>query len=829
MDLFGQNNRLPYIQATTESSTIIAWQTAIPGPSELHWGLDGNNLDQELIDNVPKTRHHFEITGLTPGTTYYYEVISPIINAGVNFFETAKEDLQQPFSFLHYGDCGYNNSVQNTIATLMEMETVDFGIVSGDIDQGFGDNYDQVYFGVYQDILKTDCHYTCIGNHDTYADGAATYLEEFYLLDNNPQQSERYYSYTWGNAKFICIDSNLPYTNGTTQYNWLIDEMRCNDREWLFVFFHHPPWTNAWSLDYYIPFTPFFQYEGNEDMRNTLVPAFEQFDVDFVLNGHAHCYQRGELNGVNYVISGGAGASTIDINTNSNSPNIDTELYINQYVRFDMHGDTAKYICIDINGNLVDEVTVVKSFTPYLTTITTNNASCASGGFDGSATAIVNGSFAPFTYLWPNGSTSATVSNLGAGTYEVEITDSRGCAKTETFTIGLSGDLMITPVQLDATCVNSSDGIAGVNVSGSGTYSYLWSTGDTNSSAAGLTPGDYTITVTSTSGCTAIEQFEINAINVIEPEIVSVDGSFSFCNNGSIMLETTESYFGYQWSNGATTSSITVNSPGNYAVTVSSPIGCEGFASAVEVIQNFSPTIDLEAENAACPNSMDGSVTADVEGGSGAYFYSWSTGITTSMISGLSPGSYSLTVYDSNGCISEVTQSISYNQELPIAEFGFTQNELTIDLDASNSLNAIQYQWDFGDNTNGSGQTVTHTYTEAGVYTVTLTVINDCGSEAVEMTVVIMTTSINDPLSNGFEVLVSPNPFYETVILDFNNEKLETFELQVFSESGILVLENVDIKGKSLEVNLSDSPPGIYFYSLKSKDKQAIGKLTKLH
>ena len=72
------------------------------------------------------------------------------------------------------------------------------------------------------------------------------------------------------------------------------------------------------------------------------------------------------MNGVKYVISGGAGASTLDFNTNSDSPNIDTEIYINQYVRFNIDTDTATYVCIDNSGNVVDSVFSQKlNWTPF--------------------------------------------------------------------------------------------------------------------------------------------------------------------------------------------------------------------------------------------------------------------------------------------------------------------------------------------------------------------------------------------------------------------------------------------------------------------------------
>jgi hypothetical protein len=363
--------RYNYIQKPDLNSVTIAWRTSVPGVSFVKWGTDSLNLKDSIVSLNSIRKHVFEITGLNPDSKYYYQTKTEnVFLSEIEYFHTAKQNSRNHFSFLHYGDCGYNNTIQNDIARLMEAEVTDFGIVAGDVDQNKGINYDEIFFGVYKDLLKNSCHFTCIGNHDTYADDAATYLDEFYLPSNNPQNSERYYSYAWGNAKFICLDSNIPYTEGSDQYNWLVDELKCNDKQWLFTFFHHPPWTNAWSPDYNIPFLEYFRYKGNVDMRSSLVPLFEKHKVDFVLNGHSHCYQRGELNGVKYVISGGAGSSRLDKKRHSKSPNIDTEIYKNQYVRFDVKGDTVIYTAIDIDGNIIDVVETVKiapTKTPYIT------------------------------------------------------------------------------------------------------------------------------------------------------------------------------------------------------------------------------------------------------------------------------------------------------------------------------------------------------------------------------------------------------------------------------------------------------------------------------
>lgn len=525
-------NRAPFIQRPSQNSVTIAWRRANVSTGRLYLGTSPGVWMDTLYSPVNTQKHFFDIAGLTANTQYYYQAYSAAPNdtftSGISSFFTAEEDTSDDITFLVYGDCGYNNTPQNQVKDLMQNEVADFGIVTGDVDQGVGDNYDGVFFNVYQNILDHDCHFTTIGNHDTYADGAATYLDAFYLFHNNPANSERYYSFTWGDAKFICLDANMSYGVGSPQYSWMIDELKCNDKKWLFVYCHQPPWSNAWSADYYIPFSPYFLYQGNEDMRTDLVPRWEEYGVDFVLNGHSHCYQRGNYNGIQYLISGGGGASTLDFNTNNNSPNISVEIYENHYVKFLISGNTAKYYMIDKYGVYRDSVIVNKSYTHYDATIVVTNESCDNEN-DGIATIAPTGPNPPYTWVWENSTVGPSLINLTPGIHTVNVTDGIGCTRQETFIVNAhpaipnniySGGFDYSFCENDSLELSATPGYV----------SYLWSNGSTSSSTYATTGGNYTVVITDTSGCTNTGAQSIT-------EIPQPNANFTYVDNTNLVID----------------------------------------------------------------------------------------------------------------------------------------------------------------------------------------------------------------------------------------------------------------------------------------------------
>lgn len=614
--LFSQISRYPYIQSTKDNSTIIAWRTSSGVLGIVKYGIDSSNLNLSKSDASPTKQHGVLLENLQSNTKYYYEVYSGMTLETAEFFYTAKDTSDKVFSFIQYGDCGYNNTIQHQIGDLMEADSAEFAVVCGDIDQGGvphisesegGDNYDEIYFDVYNDgveskMLSQECHYTAIGNHDYYANNGAEYDNSFYLPHNNDENSERYYSFTWGDAKFIALDVITPFDNttfpfnfasiddrwwtdfraGSAQYEFLENELKCNDKKWVFVFFHEGPWTNYWGADYYLPSNlggDYYEFDGNVMVRNHLVPLFEQYNVDFVLNGHSHLFERGEQNGVTYVTSGSAGQEDPQDGTEVKDPHwpqLPLSILDNVYAKFHVDEDQVFLEVINDENNVVDTFTKTKTYTEFA----------------------------------------------------------------------------INPILASVSCYQGNDGEATLNVVGpKGPYSIEWFDGDTTFSKDSLSAGTYFAYVRNVYDCERVVSVTIDEPAMLIPQIVSLSGTGLFCEGESIALETNNPYVSYNWSNGDTTAEVSLFGEQSIEVEVTDSTGCIGSSSPYSVYFPSSPVASFNTAHAGNSYNFLAETT-------NATTYSWNFGdgsdttLTSSLVSHsfLEDGLYEVSLYVSNDC-----------------------------------------------------------------------------------------------------------------------------------------------------------------------------------
>lgn len=347
--------RAPYIQNPTQTTVEIAWRSVDPYAGVVKYDTEKGLLRNEVSEANPQQKHHVRIPGLEPSTRYFYAVYQDgeLVQDEENF-RTARRFDETAFSFLVLGDSGVDTPTQWQVSEEMRRSMneseIDFVLHVGDVHQGSGDYYDNIYFKPYREIIKNVNIFTSLGNHDVITDNGGVYLDDFYLPHNNPDSTERYYSFRWANAFFIALDTNGDYSPNSSQYNFLIDALESEERRaatWTFVYAHHPPYTEYWT-----------GYYGDENVQNHLVPVYENYDVDMVLNGHTHSYERGEKEHVHYIVSGGGGGNLDDYFVDYDHVSFSSKSH--HFTRIDVNDDELLITAINENGQQIDRFTINK-------------------------------------------------------------------------------------------------------------------------------------------------------------------------------------------------------------------------------------------------------------------------------------------------------------------------------------------------------------------------------------------------------------------------------------------------------------------------------------
>ncbi len=276
------------------------------------------------------------------------------------------------------------------------------------------------------------------------------------------------------------------------------------------------------------------------------------------------------------------------------------------------------------------------------------------GQCTGSATANVTGAISPVSYLWSNGATTQTATQLCAGPITLTVSDV-ACTLEVTTSIPTRGKMGHSDYQISTSCFGACDGKDSLKVMG-GTppYSYLWNTGATTAVISGLCAGTYSVTTTDVYGC---QHFCRHHVVSDPPLLVAFATStnatcFGVCN-GSVTVNASGGTppYSYTYSFGAGTASQSGLCAGTYNITVTDAHGCTTVASTV--VQE--PPLLVPSVSVNFNFGPIGAMTASATGGTPPYSYLWSNGATTKSISGLSAGTYTVTVTDSLGCNGNTT------------------------------------------------------------------------------------------------------------------------------------------------------------------------------
>ena len=420
------------------------------------------------------------------------------------------------------------------------------------------------------------------------------------------------------------------------------------------------------------------------------------------------------------------------------------------------------------------------------------------------------------SYTWSTGATTPTLTTSTAGTYTCTFRNSYGCTSTQDVTISV----FAAPTISGTTAICSGNS---TTLTASGADSYLWDTGATTPSITVTEAGTYTVTGSTSDGCSGSAGV---TVSVGALPTITIGGNTSFCQGASTTL-TAMGGDAYEWNNGTTGSTLTATTPGTYTVTGTNASGCSNTASiqvttkpsyvnlpvSAAICQGASynamgstfstaGTYHIEGYTTeGCDSIIDLTLTVNqlpsptitgntniCEGVSttlaalGGTSFQWNNGSTGQAINVSNAGVYSVIVTDANGCSNSTSATVSVNTRPTVTISGSTAicagNSTTLTAQGADS-----YMWNNGSN----GQSIS--VTNAGTYTVTGTSANGCDNTTA-VTVTVNPVYTNVPITQAICEGSSYN-FFGTLLTTAGN----------YSHSGTTLAGCDSVVNLSLTVN----------------------------
>ncbi len=327
----------PYLQVATPTSINVRWRTAQSTDAKVFYGTSQGSLTSSATDASFGTEHEVSLSGLSPDTKYFYAIGTTnddtIQSGPTNYFITPPTvGTEKETRIWVLGDCGIALNSQEQSKNqyyAYDGKYTDAVLLLGDnaYSNGTDSEYETKFFEYYDDkILRQSPLWPSPGNHD-YAQSSARqddknvpYYDLFTLPTNGEaggvaSGTEAFYSFDLANIHFLSLDSygeesdkRMSDTTGA-QAQWVKQDLAATNQTWKIAYWHHPPYTmGSHNSD----------NEGElVDIRNEFIRMIEQYDVDLILTGHSHNYERTKLMHGHYGSESTYSSSSHDVSTSS--------------------------------------------------------------------------------------------------------------------------------------------------------------------------------------------------------------------------------------------------------------------------------------------------------------------------------------------------------------------------------------------------------------------------------------------------------------------------------------------------------------------------------
>jgi gliding motility-associated-like protein len=311
---------------------------------------------------------------------------------------------------------------------------------------------------------------------------------------------------------------------------------------------------------------------------------------------------------------------------------------------------------------------------PMTIAIETKDAACDIYN-DGSASSLVAGGTAPYTYLWegPEGyvfenNTTPDIVNLTGGTYTLWVTDAKGCISFVQTEVGTLPPFRVTPVIVSdyngysVSCFGAADGIVELEILGEfGPFRYQWSDGSNGPGLNNVPAGEYHVHVLDAYNCPSEATIILTEPQELTMNFVVEDVSCFGFNDGKAFVDVNggvgTKYF--NWEDGQASANVSGLMAGNHFLRIADINNC--FIDTIIMVNQPDPLIAYTiVADPYCEEINDGSIELTVTGGTTPYIYSWSNGETTQNIYNVKPDTYYVTIEDFNGCV--LVETVNLNK-----------------------------------------------------------------------------------------------------------------------------------------------------------------------
>jgi predicted phosphodiesterase len=337
----------PYLHALASDRVEVRFELDHAAAAVLEVAPEGAEAQAKRIESKAADFHAVMVTGLDAQKRYKYTVRVAGADASaapVGSFTTApKDDATQSFSFMVYGDNRTDAAAHAALVRAMKKEPSDFLVHTGDfVGDGSSAEDWQQFFDIESELLRDRCLFACVGNHELFDKVGTSFLR--YIgpgAQIGEDKPKLYGSVRWQNTRFFFL--NFMTDDRAAEKAWLEEELTKSDKEpgivWRVAVMHHGLWSSG-------------PHGKNKRMHEAQIPALlRKHDVDLVLSGHDHIYERGYAEGTRYLVSGGGGAPVYEINATAGSRKSEATRH---YVLVTMSPTSAKIAAKRADGSTLD-------------------------------------------------------------------------------------------------------------------------------------------------------------------------------------------------------------------------------------------------------------------------------------------------------------------------------------------------------------------------------------------------------------------------------------------------------------------------------------------